>query len=130
VSYETLRTWQRSFPAFSVLIQKATAKGVAVRLSRIEAAGKAGDWRADGWVLAHAHPEHFSTSRVQLEVSGSLDVDADVTPAQLPLDLDRAREIYRDTILTEALEKLRSGGLLDLGDCDRAKMILSRDGIP
>ena len=48
---------------FAKDVRAAESRGIAVRLSRITAAG-ASDWRADAWYLEHVFAEQFARTRV------------------------------------------------------------------
>jgi hypothetical protein len=69
ISTQGLINHRRANPRFEDAVQKAIARGVEVRLKKIEQASDAGDWRAAAWLLEHCQPQHFARNR--LEVTGA-----------------------------------------------------------
>ena len=68
ISDETFARWQARYVDFVEAIKKADAECVAIRLSRISQAGKAGTWQADAWVLERRYANEFG-NRTRLDVN-------------------------------------------------------------
>ena len=68
VSYQSLLTYEKKYPAFADEMEQAASKGIEKRVEKIEEASAAGDWRASAWLLEHCpgSAEHFSRSRIEL----------------------------------------------------------------
>lgn len=82
IDYATFKLWMRKgresksgkFFAFYAAIQRTKAVAEAAILTRIDKAGKGGDWRADAWLLTHAPRfkddySDVSTSKVDATVT-------------------------------------------------------------
>lgn len=79
VSYATLLYWRNNNSKFAEALERAVARGADARLRGIEAAAKAGDWRAQAWLLEHTLPQHFAKSRLEVTGAGGAPLMAGVT---------------------------------------------------
>jgi hypothetical protein len=76
VTYTTLNNWMKkgeqassgAYVEFLEAVKKAEAEAEALRVSRINRAGRAGNWQADAWYLERRYPDRWG-KRVQ-EVTG------------------------------------------------------------
>lgn len=59
ISDVTFYDWLKTNPNFSNAVKAAEARCIQTRLERIRAAGMAGNWTADAWVLERRFPQDF-----------------------------------------------------------------------
>ncbi len=108
VSYQGFLNKRRSDERFELALQRAVARGAAVRLRKIEAAAEAGDWRAAAWGLEHCLPEFFAKNRVEVTGADGAPL-AGVVSIMLPPKLGNGDEPPVVTAAALLAERTESG---------------------
>lgn len=74
ITFETLRQWRATKPAFSEELKSAEGRAVLKWLYRIEQAANGGTWQAAAWKLERRYPNDYgrTVSDVNANVSGEI----------------------------------------------------------
>jgi transposase len=89
ISFETLRVWRESKPAFSAALKDAEGRGAIGWLAKIEKAANEGTWQAAAWKLERRYPHDYGKTVQEQQHSGpgggpiefaSIDVPRDKRP--------------------------------------------------
>lgn len=73
IGERTFYDWKDADPQFAADVMRARATSANRRIRRIEAAGEAGDWKADAWLLERQFREYRQAQEV--EHSGSIGLE-------------------------------------------------------
>lgn len=93
INNDTFYDWLKTKPEFSDTIKKARAKAITMKVTRIEKAGRDGNWQADAWWLERVARARFGREEPQVQQQTNIVlgfepksgfIEATDTPKQLP----------------------------------------------
>jgi transposase len=98
ITYETLRVWLATKPAFSEALKEAEGAAAVGWLARIEKAAQDGTWQAAAWKLERRYPADYGRTVQEHRHTFAVQQEAERIAAALGLSVDEVLAEAQDIL--------------------------------